>query len=199
MDSHTTVISAKLYYGNGWVMKLYEDADAISARELLATRSQPPACGLTGPTRPGPHSPRPPPAPPTRDSSPLASDYCTINTVHFHFTLFTLVVLSSLMYSTCTFVDSDDIIFFTFTNNKFSLFTYGTHHSHDQPPKCGERTAAEKQRTSSARFVDPPPIAFEYGLHYIIYLKIILLFLRKVRKCFNLFVTDVLTRSFIFF
>lgn len=123
----------------------------------------------------------------------LHNKHCT----HFHFTLFTLVVLSSLMYSTCTFVDSDDIIFFTFTNNNFSLFTYGTHHSHDQPPKCGERTAAEKRRTSSARFVDPPPIAFEYGLHYIIYLEIILLNLYNMRKCLNLFIIDVPTSSLI--
>lgn len=49
--------------GNGWEASAEEDADAISARELLVTRSQPPACGLPGPTRPGPRSPRPPPAP----------------------------------------------------------------------------------------------------------------------------------------
>lgn len=147
--------------GNGWEAEPEEDADAISARELLATRSQPPACGLAGPTRPGPHSPRPPPARPTRDRCPLASDLLHNNTASFHFALFTLLVLSSFMYSTFTFVGSDDIIYSTLANNYFPLSTYRKHHPHDRPPNCGEQTG-ELRRARSALFGDPPPIAFGF-------------------------------------
>lgn len=66
--------------------------------------------------------------------------YCTINTLSFHFVHFTFIVLPSLMYSTCTFVSSDDIIYFRLTNINFFMVTYGTQHPHDRPPNCGERT-----------------------------------------------------------
>lgn len=138
---------------------LEDDAGAISARELL-TRQSPPARGLAGPTRPGPYSPRPPPAP-ILDRCPLASDQLHNNTVYFHLTLVTLFVLSSVIYSTSTFVGSDDIIYFALANCYFSLFTNRTHHPHDRPPGCGERTD-DLLRTLSESFGGPPPIAFGF-------------------------------------
>lgn len=98
---------------------------------------------------------------PTRDRCPLASDLLHNNTASFHFTLFTLLVLSSFMYSTFTFVGSDDIIYFTLANNYFPLFTHRKHHSHDRPPNCGERTG-KSRRARSAIFGDPPLIAFGF-------------------------------------
>lgn len=77
---------------------------------------------------------------PTRDRCPLASDLLHNNTASFHFALITLLVLSSVMYSTFTLVGSGDIIYSTLANNYFSLFTNREHHSHDRPPNCGERT-----------------------------------------------------------
>lgn len=86
---------------------------------------------------------------PTRDRCPLASNLLHNNTASF--ARFTLIDLSSLIYSTCTFVDSDDIIYFTLANNYFSLSTQRTHHPHDRPPNCGERTG-EITRTKLGNF-----------------------------------------------
>lgn len=96
---------------------------------------------------------------PTLDRCPLASDLLHNNTASFHFALFTLLVLSSFMYSTFTFVGSDDIIYFTLANNYFPLFTNRKHHPHDRPPNCGDETG-EQRRARSSSFGDPPPIAF---------------------------------------
>lgn len=102
-----------------------------------------------------------PPSPCAIDTRrcPLASTPLHNNTVSFLLTLLTLQVLSSFINSTCTLEGSDDIIYCRLENYFFSLFTYGTHHSHDRPPNCGGQTV-DSSRIRSASLVGPPPIPF---------------------------------------
>lgn len=87
----------------------------------------------------------------TRDRCPLASVMLHNNTLLIHLALITLLSLSSFMYATCTFAGSGDIIYCTLENKINSLFTHKTHHSHDRPPNCGERTD-DNPRTRSGIF-----------------------------------------------
>lgn len=134
-------------------------------------RSQPPVCGLAGLTRPGPRSLRPPPAPTdTLERGPLASVCYTITLQAFHCdsTIITFTVLSSLIYSTVTLWESDDIIQTTLADKCIPLFSERTNHSSDRPPNCGERTddrrlasgEGDGTRAPSTELGDPPPIAF---------------------------------------
>ena len=119
---------------------------------------------------------------PTRDRCPLASDLLHNNTASFHFALFTLLVLSSFMYSTFTFVGSDDIIYFTLANNYFPLFTHRKHHPHDRPPNCGERTGNRAERArqfSEVRLLSRSDLCRLYRFLSII------LDCRSFRSCFR--------------